>query len=69
MIERAVDALAKRSGRSPADLAVRVYAGAIIGAIMAVMGPEAYSEGTVDAEMFGRVDEAMAVLESGLPEL
>ena len=69
MIETATDAVAKRTGRSPADLAVRVYAGAIIGAIMAVKGPEAYSEGTVDAEAFGRIDEALAVLESGLPEL
>jgi AcrR family transcriptional regulator len=69
MIETATDALAKRTGRSPADLAVRVYAGAIIGAIMAVMGPEAYSEGTVDVEAFGRVDEALSLLESGLPEL
>jgi AcrR family transcriptional regulator len=69
MIETAVDALAKRTGRSPADLPVRVYAGAIIGAIMAVMGPEAYSEGTVDAQAFGRVDEALGLLESGLPQL
>ena len=69
MIESAVDALAKRTGRSPADLAVRVYAGAMIGAIMAVMGPEAYSEGSVDAQAFGRIDDALAVLESGLPEL
>lgn len=69
MIETAVDALAKRTGRSPADLAVRVYAGAMIGAIMAVMGPEAYAEGTVDAQAFGRIDDALAVLEQGLPEL
>jgi AcrR family transcriptional regulator len=69
MIETAVDALAKRTGRSPADLAVRVYAGAIIGAIMAIMGPEAYTEGTVDAEAFGRIDGALSILESGLPEL
>ncbi len=69
MIETAVDALAKRTGRSPAELSVRVYAGAIIGAIMAVMGPEAYSEGTVDAQAFERVDEALALLESGLPPL
>jgi AcrR family transcriptional regulator len=69
MIETAADAVAKRTGRSPADLAVRVYTGAVIGAIMAVMGPEAYSEGAVDAEAFGRVDGALAVLESGLPEL
>ena len=69
MIETAADAVAKRTGRSPADLAVRVYAGAVIGAIMAVMGPEAYSEGAVDAEAFGRIDGALAVLEPSLPEL
>jgi len=69
MIETAADAVAKRTGRSPADLAVRVYVGSVIGAIMAVMGPETYSEGTVNAEAFSRVDEALAVLESGLPEL
>jgi AcrR family transcriptional regulator len=69
MIETAVDALAKRTGRSPTELAVRVYAGAIIGAIMAVMGPETYAEGTVNAELFGRIEDALAVLESGLPEL
>ena len=69
MIETAADAVAKRTGRSPADLAVRVYAGAVIGAIMAVMGPEVYSEGAVDAEAFGRIDGALAVLEPSLPEL
>jgi len=69
MIETGTDAVAKRTGRSPADLAVRVYTGAVIGAIMAVMGPEAYSEGTVDAAAFNRIDEALAVLEPGLPEL
>jgi AcrR family transcriptional regulator len=69
MIESAADALAKRTGRSAADLPVRVYAGAIIGAIMAVMGPEAYSEGAVDAAAFSRIDGALAVLEPSLPEL
>jgi hypothetical protein len=41
----------------------------MIGAIMAVMGPEAYQEGTVDAQAFGRIDDALAVLESSLTEL
>jgi hypothetical protein len=68
-IEAGADAVAKRTGRSPADLAVRVYAGAVIGAIMAVMGPEAYTEGTADAEAFGRIDGALSLLEPGLPEL
>ncbi len=36
---------------------------------MAVMGPEAYSEGAVDAEAFGRIDGALSVLEPSLPEL
>lgn len=63
----AVDALAKRAGRSPDDLAVRVYAGAIFGVILAVMGPESYSEGNVDAQSFERIDEALALLEDGLP--
>jgi AcrR family transcriptional regulator len=69
MMETAAGMVGKRTGRSPADMAVRVYAGAVIGAIMAVMGPEAYSEGTVDAEAFGRIDEALAILEPSLPEL
>jgi len=69
MIETASDVVAKRTGRSPAELAVRVYAGAIIGAIMAVMGPQAYTEGTVDAAAFSRIDEALAILEPNLPEL
>ena len=69
MIETASDVVAKRTGRSPAELVVRVYAGAVIGAIMAVMGPQAYTEGTVDAAAFSRIDEALAVLEPNLPEL
>ena len=69
MIETATDAIARRTGRSSGDLAVRVYAGAVMGAVMAVMGPETHSGGTVNAEAFGRIDEAMALLESGLPEL
>jgi AcrR family transcriptional regulator len=66
-IEQATDAVGKRLGRSPDDLAVRVFAGAVFGVMMAAMGPEAYSEGTIDAQVFDRVDEALALLESGLP--
>ena len=69
MIEMVAEALAKRTGRAPDDLAVRVYVGAVIGVIMAVMRPEAYSEGAVDAEAFDRIDGALAVLEPSLPEL
>jgi len=66
-INTVADALARRLGRSPDDLAVRVYAGAVFGALMAVMGPEAYSEGRIDAAVFDRADQALAMLESGLP--
>jgi AcrR family transcriptional regulator len=66
-IEAAVDALAKRTGRPRDDLAVRVFAGAVIGAMMATMGPESYTEGKMDAQTFGRIDEALALLEEGLP--
>ena len=66
-IEAAVDALAKRTGRPRDDLAVRVWAGAVFGVIMAVMGPHTYSEGNVDVQSFERIDEALALLEDGLP--
>jgi AcrR family transcriptional regulator len=66
-INKAADALASRLGRSPEDLAVRVYAGAVFGVIMATIGPETYSEGRIDASVFDRVDEALAILEAGLP--
>jgi len=66
-IEAAVDALAKRTGRPRDDLAVRVWAGAVFGVIMAVMGPHTYSEGNVDVQSFERIDEALALLEAGLP--
>ena len=66
-IEAAVDALAKRTGRPRDDLAVRVWAGAVFGVIMAVMGRETYSEGNVDMRSFERIDEALALLEDGLP--
>ena len=66
-IEAAVDALAKRTGRPRDDLAVRAWAGAVFGVIMAVMGRETYSEGNVDMRSFERIDEALALLEKGLP--
>jgi AcrR family transcriptional regulator len=66
-IARAAEAVAKRVGRSPEDLAVRVLAGAMYGAMLAVMTPETFSEGEMDAGLFDRVDEALAMLESGLP--
>ena len=66
-IEAAVDALAKRTGRPRDDLAVRVWAGAVFGAMMAVMTPDTFTKGDLDPALFDRVDEALALLESGLP--
>lgn len=66
-INQAAEAQAKRTGRKPDDLAVRVYAGAVFGAMMAVMTPDTFTKGDLDAALFDRVDEALALLESGLP--
>jgi len=67
-INKAADALARRLDRSPDDLAVRVYAGAVFGVLMAAIGPETYSEGRIEREIFDRVDQALAMLEAGLPQ-
>jgi AcrR family transcriptional regulator len=62
------EAVAKRAGRSPDDLAVRTAAGAIIGVIMSITMPwEDWSEGRGLEDTFGRIDEALALLEAGLP--
>ena len=62
------EAVAKRAERSADDLAVRAVAGAIVGVIMSVTMPwEGWSERTGFEDMFGRIDEALALLEVGLP--
>jgi AcrR family transcriptional regulator len=62
------EAVAKRAGRSPDDLAVRAVAGAIIGVIMSVTMPwQGWSEGASFEDTFGRIDEALGLLEAGLP--
>jgi AcrR family transcriptional regulator len=61
------EALAKRTGRAPDDLAVRVAVGAVTGIVMAILRPETLASGAIDAEAFGRIDEALSFLESGLP--
>jgi AcrR family transcriptional regulator len=62
------EAMAKRSGRAPDDLAVRTVAGAIIGVIMAITLPwEGWAEGRDFVESFADIDEALALLEQGLP--
>ncbi len=63
-IDGTAAAIAKRTGRSPDDLAVRNMAGAVIGVIMSATMPWV-SQPTTD--MFERIDAALAHLEAGLP--
>jgi AcrR family transcriptional regulator len=58
-------AVAERTGRDPDHLAVRTYAGAMMGAWIAAMFHWAAQPGAVD--IFTTLDEAMAHLEDGLP--
>jgi AcrR family transcriptional regulator len=61
-------AVAKRAGRPADDLAVRTIAGAITGVIMAIAIPwEGLSEERGFEDMFERLDQALALLEAGLP--
>jgi AcrR family transcriptional regulator len=62
------EALAKRTGRPADDLAVRVVAGAIVGVIMSITMPwEGWSSDRQIVDMFARIDQALALLEAGLP--
>ena len=63
------EALAKRAGRPADDLAVRTTAGAIIGVIMSITMPwDGWSNDRRTIEdMFERIDQALALLEAGLP--
>ena len=70
------EALARRTGRPPEDLAVRTLAGAVFGVMMSVAMPyHGSADGTLPLtlefraapDMFGRMDEALALLEAGLP--
>lgn len=66
MVTVSAEALARRTGRSPDDLQVRVLSGAVFGTMMAVLTQETYFEGRIGPEDFQRIDEALALLESGL---
>lgn len=70
------DGLARRVGRQPDDVRVRVLAGAVMGVMISVFLPEHLAAeedaGLVDESLFGpdtvaRIDEALALLEEGLP--
>jgi AcrR family transcriptional regulator len=70
------DALARRVGRSPDDLRVRVLAGAVMGVMMSVFlpehlaadaGAELVTDDILGPDSVSRIDEALALLEQGLP--
>jgi AcrR family transcriptional regulator len=76
LIHVMADALAKRTGRVPEDLAVRTLVGATFGVMMSVAMPYHETAGAtlardvefiMPADMFDRMDEALALLEAGLP--
>jgi AcrR family transcriptional regulator len=78
MINAIAGALASRAGRDPGDLQVRVLAGAIVGTMMSVFLPDdlaAETEAEAEAvagsltgpDVVSRIDEALALLEQGLP--
>jgi AcrR family transcriptional regulator len=68
------EALANRTGRKPGDLQVRVFAGAVVGVMLSVFLPNLSDPGSdptagfhLGPEAVDRVDEALALLEAGLP--
>ena len=61
------EAMGKRAGRSPDDLAVRALAGAVIGVIMSVTMPWQWADGEVSRDAFAEIDAGLALLEAGLP--
>jgi AcrR family transcriptional regulator len=67
-------ALATRTGRCHDDLRVRVMAGSVVGAMMAIFLPEQLAEADsppdlahVGPKSIDRIDEALGLLEDGLP--
>jgi AcrR family transcriptional regulator len=60
-------AVAKRTGRTADDVAVRTYGGAVFGAMIANFTPEAWAGIDVGEQTFSRMDQALALLEAGLP--
>jgi AcrR family transcriptional regulator len=62
------EAVARRSGRDPSDFAVRNFAGAIVGVVMAATTPwQDWAAEKHGADMVDRIDAALAHLEAGLP--
>ena len=69
MITVMSEALARRSGRPAEDLAVRAIAGGFIGVILSITLPVEGWPGDDQPiiAMFERIDQALALLEAGLP--
>jgi AcrR family transcriptional regulator len=63
-IDEIAEAIALRTGHSPDEFAVRNLAGAVVGVIVSATLP--WAEISV-ADMFQRIDAALAHLEAGLP--
>jgi AcrR family transcriptional regulator len=69
------DALISRAGVATDDFRVRVLAGAVVGVMMSVFMPEHLAEeagsdagaGYLGPDSVSRIDEALALLEQGLP--
>jgi AcrR family transcriptional regulator len=66
-IDVMAEVLARRTGRSQDDLAVRTYVGAVFGVMLSVLSPSTYTPTDMGKEQFSRIDEALALLEAGLP--
>jgi hypothetical protein len=65
-IDVTAQAIARRTGRTPDDPAVRNVAGALVGVVMSATMP--WSSPSQPAEdMFERIDSGLAHLEAGLP--
>jgi AcrR family transcriptional regulator len=75
-IDAIAEALARRSKCAPDSLRVRVLAGAVVGVMMSVFLPDHFTPEAFGEEVSGsylgpaaveRIDEALALLEEGLP--
>ena len=74
MMHLMTEALARRTGRAPDDLAVRTFAGAVFGVMTSASLPyhklpEGGVASTLVADLFERIDEALGMFEAGLPLL
>ena len=63
-IQLIAEAMAERVGRRPDVLAVRTFAGAVLGVVLASSFAAAEDP---DADVFARIDDGLAQLEAGLP--